>query len=126
MSRTVFTTDKVIKLPAPLSNAVRAGNLLFLSGITPFDVDRNLAKGDFTAQMRQTMDSIKTILEEAGSSLDRVVKVTVFLANVEDFRTMFDIYRAYFQEPYPALTTIGSRLVIDDFLLEIECVAELD
>ncbi len=126
MSRTVFTTDKVIKLPAPLSNAVRAGNLLFLSGITPFDVDRNLAKGDFPAQMRQTMSSIKTILEEAGSSLDRVVKVTVLLANVEDFRTMFDIYRTYFEEPYPALTTIGSTLVIDDFLLEIECVAELD
>src|ERR671933_730854 len=113
MVRTAFTTDKVIKLPAPLSNAVRAGNLLFLSGITPFDLNRNLAKGDFPAQMHQTMQSIKHILEDAGTSLDKVVKVTVFLARVDDFRTMFEIYRTYFSEPYPALTTIGSKIVIE-------------
>ena len=126
MTRTVFTTDRVIKLPAPLSNVVKAGNLLFVSGITPFDKQRKLVESDFAAQMHQVMSNIKFILEDAGSSLDRVVKVTAFLARVNDFRTMFEIYRTYFVEPYPALTTIGARLVIPEFLLEMECIAETD
>ena len=125
MPRKAFSTDRVIKLPAPLSYAVQSGNLLFLSGVTGFATDGGIAEGDFAAQMHQVMESITFILEDAGSSLDRVVKVNAYLARVEDGREMFAIYRTYFDEPYPALTTVGASFVREQFLLEIDCVAEV-
>ena len=75
--------------------------------------------------MHQVMDSIRIILEEAGSSLANVVKVNAYLARVEDGQEMFAIYRSYFDEPYPALTTVGAGFVREQILLEIDCIAEL-
>ena len=71
MSRQAYHTDRVVVLPAPLSNAVRSGNLLFVSGITPFDINREVAIGDFPAQMRQVMESIRIILEDNGITRDK-------------------------------------------------------
>jgi len=118
-------TDKVRKSRVPLSNAVKVGNLIFVSGTTPFAKDETIAKGDFGVQMRQVMENIKTILEDAGSSLDKIAKVNVILVRISDFAAMNEIYRGYFQEnKYPARTTIEAKLANKDFLLEIECVAE--
>jgi 2-iminobutanoate/2-iminopropanoate deaminase len=125
MARQIVTTDKVAKSRVPLSNAVKLGNTVYVSGTTPFDVDRNIAKGDFKAQMRQVMENLKAILEAAGSSLDKVVKVNVILVRISDFAAMNEIYKEYFKEgTYPARTTIEAKLAGQDFLLEIECVAE--
>ena len=126
MTRSAYFTDRVVKLPAPLSNAVRAGNLLFVSGITPFDLDRNVADGDFKAQMRQVMESSRIILEDAGTSLDRVVKATLILVDVRHFQEAYEIYREYLEEPYPALTTLQASLARPQFMLEIEWIAEID
>jgi 2-iminobutanoate/2-iminopropanoate deaminase len=118
-------TDKIRKSRVPLSNAVKVGNLIFVSGTTPFAKDNSIAKGDFAAQMRQVLDNTRVILEEAGSSLDKIVKTNVILVRISDFAEMNDIYRTYFQEgKYPARTTIEAPLANKDFLLEIECVAE--
>lgn len=110
----------------PLSHAVKSGSHVFVSGITPRSPDGKIVTGDFAAQMRQVMDNIKTILEAAGSSLDRVVKTNVILVRIEDFAEMNEIYKAYFKDgQYPARTTVGAALAGQDFLLEIECVAEV-
>jgi 2-iminobutanoate/2-iminopropanoate deaminase len=125
MARQIVTTDKVAKSRVPLSNAVKLGNTVYVSGTTPFDVDRNIAKGDFNAQMRQVMENLRAILDAAGSSLDKVVKVNVILVRISDFAAMNEIYKEYFKEgTYPARTTIEAKLAGQDFLLEIECVAE--
>jgi 2-iminobutanoate/2-iminopropanoate deaminase len=126
MAKQVVTSDKVAKPRVPLSPAVKIGNLVFVSGSTPFDINYDIAKGDFPAQMHQVMNNLKAILESAGSSLDRVVKVNVFLARIRDFQEMNEIYKTYFREEnYPARTTIEATMTNKDFLLEIECVAEV-
>lgn len=126
MSKEIISTDKVAKPKVPLSSAVKVGNLVFISGTTPFDKNHQVAKGDFRAQMRQVMENLKAVLEAAGSSLNKVVKVNVILTRVSDFEAMNEIYRTYFKEGnYPARTTIGAKLAGKDFLLEIECVAEV-
>ncbi len=126
MTRQAFFTDKVVVLPAPLSNAVRTGNLLFVSGITPYDLDRKVAPGDFKAQMLTVMERAKIIMEEAGTSLDRVVKATIMLVDIRNFQDAFEIWREYFDEPYPALTTLECGLARSEFMVEIEFIAEID
>lgn len=126
MSKEIISTDKVAKPKVPLSSAVKVGNLVFVSGTTPFDKNHQVAKGDFRAQMRQVMENLKAVLEAAGSSLDKVVKVNVILTRASDFEAMNEIYKTYFREGnYPARTTIEAKLAGKDFLLEIECVAEV-
>lgn len=121
----VITSDKVRASRVPLSNAVRSGDFIFVSGTTPFAQDGSIAKGDFSAQMRQVMDNIRALLEAGGSSLDRIVKTNVILVRKTDFAEMNEIYRSYFPDGvYPARTTIEAGLANPDFLLEIECIAE--
>jgi 2-iminobutanoate/2-iminopropanoate deaminase len=126
MAKRSITTVKVAGPLVPLSSAVKSGNRLFVSGTTPFDREYKLAQGDFPAQMRQTMENLKAVLEAGGSSLERVVKVNVILRRIADLPAMNEIYRSYFKEDaYPARTTIEAKLPHEDFLLEIERVAEI-
>ncbi len=81
---------------------------------------------DFAGQMHQVMANIKVILEEAGTSIDRIAKCNVILTRISDFQEMNDIYRSYFAEGnFPARTTIEAPLAVPGMLLEIECVAEV-
>ena len=125
MAREILTSDKVFAGgKAPGSKAVKVGNLIFVCGMPPFDINRQVAKGDFQAQMRQCMDNIKAVLEAGGSSMDKIAKVTIFFAKESDVPAMNEIYRPYFKEGnYPARTAIEAKLQ-GDFLVEIECVAE--
>ena len=128
MAKTVIYSPKVTRSKAPHAHAVKTGNLVFVSGCPAYFGDMQLAKGDFDAQMRQSLTNVKHILEEAGSSLEKVVKVNVFLDRRADFDEMNEIYREFFgNDPmmWPARTTVEARLPRKDFLLEIECVAEL-
>ena len=121
----IINTTKAPQPEAPIAQAVRSGNLVFVSGITPFTLDLTLAKGDFTAQMRQAMTNVGAILEAAGTGFDRVVKCTVVLARREDWRQMNEIYREYFPAGrYPARTAFQALLPHPEFLVEVECVAE--
>ena len=127
MAKKVIYSPKVTRTKAPHAHAVRTGNLVFVSGCPAYFGDMQLAKGDFQAQMRQSLTNVKNILEEAGSSLEKVVKVNIFLDRRADFDEMNEIYREFFgNDPmmWPARTTVEARLPRKDFLLEIECVAE--
>lgn len=111
-------------IPAPLSPAVRAGNLIFVSGIPAFDKNGKLAVNDFPAQMKQVMETITGILKAAGVGWNRVVKVNVYITRREDFKEMNRIYASYFPDgKYPARTTAVTALPNPDFMLEIECIA---
>jgi 2-iminobutanoate/2-iminopropanoate deaminase len=125
MARQVVMTDTVARPRVPLSNAVKAGGLVFVSGTVAFTPDGQVARGDVRAQVRQTLENIKAVLEAAGSSLERAVKINVILTRAGDFAAMNEVYREYFREGnYPARTTIEARLMNPDLLVEIECVAE--
>lgn len=126
MAREIITTDLAPQPDAPISQAVRVGQLVFVSGITPFTKELSLAKEDFPTQMRQVMQNLTLILAAAGSSMDRVVKCTVILARREDWRAMNEIYRAYWPgKDFPARTAFEAKLPHPDFLVEVECVAEV-
>jgi reactive intermediate/imine deaminase len=123
--KVIAATKNLRSSRVPLSHAVRVGNILFVSGTTPFAPDGSIAKGDFAGQMNQVMANIKEILAAGGSSLDKVAKVNVILTRGTDFGAMNEIYREHFKEGnYPARTTIICPLANPDFLLEIECAAE--
>ena len=111
----------------PFSSAVRAGNLLFLSGaigVVPGE-GLKLAEGGIQGETRQTMDNIKRTLETFGGSMDRVVKCTVFLADMAEWGAMNEVYRTYFENP-PARSALGASGLALDARVEIECIASLD
>lgn len=108
----------------PLSPAVKAGGFVFVSGLPPINPETGmLIEGDIKAQTRQSLENLKRVLTAAGSSLDKVVKVTVFCTNVAYFKMINEIYREYFAEEPPArsFVTVGSWPI--PFDIEIECVA---
>jgi reactive intermediate/imine deaminase len=108
----------------PFSSAVRVGNLLFLSGqIGNVPGTRQLAEGGITGQTRQALENIKAVLTFAGSSLDRVVKCTVFLADIQDFAAMNKVYATYFPADPPARSTVAASGLAGGARVEIECVA---
>ncbi len=109
---------------APYSPGVKAGGFVFTSGqvgVNP--VTQGITKGDVAAQTKQALENVKDVLEAAGTSLDKVIKATVFLTNMEDFAAMNAVYRTYFPENPPARSTVGAALVSKDMLVEIEVVA---
>ena len=107
----------------PFSSAVRAGDFIFVSGQGgDVDAQGNLDKR-IEAQSRQCLENMKQVLQAAGSSLSDVVKVTVFLANIDDFAKMNEVYRGYFPKNAPVRSTIITGLVSSDMLIEIECIA---
>jgi len=111
----------------PSSHAVRVGNLIFTALTTPRRPDGSIPRGDFTAQMYQCMENLKTILEGAGSSLDRAVKTTVVMPRIGDVGEMNRIYGEYFVPGnYPARASFEARMGNPDYLVEIECIAEVD
>jgi|KBSMisStaDraftv2_1062788.scaffolds.fasta_scaffold213093_2 2-iminobutanoate/2-iminopropanoate deaminase len=110
---------------APLSPAVIAGDLVFVSGQIGNDPEtRQLVAGGVAEQTHAVFRNLRIILEEAGSSLEHVVKTGVFLADRQDFGAFNTIYREYFPAPdLPARTTIESGFMVDGILVEIDCVA---
>lgn len=122
--RTPVHTDAAPKAIGPYSQAVRAGQFLFLSGQTPIDpATGNLVEGDIAAQTRRVMTNLGEVLKAAGCSFTNVVKTSVFLADMNDFAVMNEIYGSYFSAPYPARTTIQAARLPKDCRVEIDCTA---
>jgi len=107
---------------APFASAVRVGNLLFLSGQIGTDSAGRLVAGGLQAEARQALNNIKGVLEKNGSSLDRVVKCTVFLADMKDYQDFNDIYVTYFRARKPARSAFGATGLARNARLEIECI----
>jgi 2-iminobutanoate/2-iminopropanoate deaminase len=123
MSKEVIRTDKAPAAIGPYSQAVKAGNLLFISGQVPLDPHSGLIEGDIQAQTRQALENLKNILAAAGSSLPEVVKTTVFLKNLDDFNRMNEIYFTYFPRDAPARSTVEVSRLPRGASIEIEAVA---
>ncbi|GGJ83597.1 RidA family protein [Deinococcus aquiradiocola] len=108
----------------PYSQATVSGNMVYTSGQIPLRPDGSLLDGDVTAQAHQVLENLRALLEAAGSGLDRVLKTTVFLKDMEDFAAMNAVYAEYFSEPFPARSTVQVAKLPRDVRVEIEAVAE--
>jgi 2-iminobutanoate/2-iminopropanoate deaminase len=108
----------------PYSQAIRSGDLLFVSGQIPLDpATGTLVDGDIQAETHRVLQNLSAILEAADSSLDRVLKSTVFLIDLADFAAMNDVYREYFADPAPARSTVQVAGLPRGARVEIEVVA---
>ncbi len=109
----------------PYSQAVSSGGFIFVSGQLPIDpATGEFPEGGVEAQTRQSLSNIKSILEEAGSGLDKVLKTTVLLADMGDFAAMNGVYAEFFGTPYPARCAFAVKTLPKGALVEIECMAE--
>lgn len=110
----------------PYSHAVRSGDLLFLSGQTPIDpASGELVEGSIGAQTHRVFDNLASVLAAGGLGLENVVKVNVYLRDMDDFEGMNAVYAERFGDHRPARTTIAVRQNPLDARIEIECIAEL-
>ena len=107
----------------PYSQAVQAGNLIFVSGQLPIDAKTGEMPRDVKDQTRQSIENIKFILEEAGATLDDVLKSTVYLADMSLFAPMNEVYAEYFKAVYPARAAFAVKELPKQALVEIEVVA---
>ena len=107
----------------PFSAAVRVGNMLYLSGQIGMDAAGSIVTGGIAAETRQAMDNIRATLEQHGSGLDRVVKVTVMLADMAEWNAMNEVYVTYFNRHLPARSAFGATGLALGARVEIECIA---
>ncbi len=123
MARTVVRTDKAPKPLGPYNQVIVVGDTIYVAGQGPADpVTGQINKGTFEEQATLTLRNIQGILEAAGSGFEDVVKVTVYLADNNDFAKMNEIYKRFFKEPYPARATVGADLLFG-ILIEVDCIA---
>lgn len=124
MSRQVVSTDKAPAAVGPYSQGIIANGFVFTAGqggVIPGT--KTIVEGGVSAQTRQVMENIKAILEAAGSSLDQVVKTTVFLTDINDFAEMNAVYSSYFGDTPPARSTVQVAALPMGIAVEIEAVA---
>jgi len=119
-----ISTENAPGAIGPYSQAVRAGNLVFCSGQIPLDPQTGeFVSDDIAEQTRQVLKNLSAVLEAAGTSLNNVVKTTVFLSDMNDFVKMNEIYAEFFGENKPARATVQAARLPRDAKVEIECIA---
>lgn len=119
-----ISTTKAPGAIGPYSQGIQIGEFIYTSGQIPIDPATGaFAEGGIKEQTRQSLQNIQAILEEAGSSMDKVVKTTVFLADMNDFADMNSVYAEFFSEPYPARSAVAVKTLPKKALVEIEVVA---
>jgi len=122
--RRAIRTDAAPAAIGPYSQAVVAGGLVFTAGMGGADpVTRRLVEGGAAAETERALQNLAAALEAAGSGLNRVVRVGVYLADMADFAAMNEVYRRFFDEPFPARTTVAVKDLPSNFRVEIDCVA---
>jgi len=127
MNRDVIHTDSAPKAIGPYSQAIRVGDFVFTAGQIALDpATGELAGATIEEQTRRALTNLKAVLEAAGSGMGKVVKTTVFLANLADFANMNAVYGEFFPGNPPARTTVQVAALPRGALVEIECVAILD
>ena len=123
-SREAVSTTSAPAAIGPYSQAIRAGRLLFVSGQIPLDPETGkMVDGDLAAQTHRVFKNLSAILAAAGGSLDNVVKTTVYLADMNDFPAMNEIYATYFSSPAPARATVQAARLPRDARVEIDLIA---
>ena len=108
MSKLAIHSDSAPAAIGTYSQAIRSGSFVFLSGQIPLDPQTmEFVEGDFEARTRQVFDNLKAVAEAAGGSLDQVVKLTIFLTDLDNFATVNSVMEDYFNQPYPARAAVG-------------------
>ena len=124
MSNTAIHTDNAPAAIGPYSQAIQAGNTIYVSGQLPIDPATGAFAGeDITAQTRQSLSNIKAILAATGADMSNVVKTTVLLADIADFAAMNAVYAEFFTAPFPARAAFQAACLPKNAKVEIECVA---
>ena len=122
--REVIATDHAPKAIGPYSQAIRAQSLIFTSGQVPIDpATQQVIAGDVSAQTDRVLKNLAAILEASGSSLEKVLRCTVFLKNMGDFAAMNEVYGSYFKQAPPARSTVEAARLPKDVLVEIDVIA---
>ena len=119
----IIATAKGPKAIGPYSQAVKANGFIFTAGQIPFDpATGQLIEGDAARQTARVLENLKAIVEAAGSSLDRAVKATVYLKDMNDFAAMNDVYARYFPKEPPARSTVEAARLPRDVRVEIDLI----
>jgi len=119
----IVSTTNAPAAIGPYSQAIVVNDMVFTSGQIALKPDGNFLEGDVEAQTTQVLENLKAVLKEAGSSLKKVVKTTIFLANMDDFAKVNDVYGSFFKENKPARSTVGVKTLPKNALVEIEAIA---
>ena len=120
----VVITDKAPQAIGPYSQAIEVNGMIFTSGVVPLDPATGaVVEGDIRAQATRVFDSMKALLEAAGSDLEQVLKTTVFIKDMNDFAAVNEIYAAYFTGVFPARSCVEVARLPKDVLIEMEAIA---
>jgi 2-iminobutanoate/2-iminopropanoate deaminase len=122
MIKTV-TSDKSPAAIGPYSQAVKVGNLVYTSGQIPMTPEGELITGDIHDQARQVLINLQNLLEASGSSLDKVIKTTIYLTNMDDFIAINTIYAEFFVGRFPARSTVAVKTLPKNVDIEIDAIA---
>ncbi|MDR2488395.1 MAG: RidA family protein [Desulfovibrio sp.] len=121
----IIATPKAPAAIGPYSQGIVAGSLIFVSGQLPLHPVSGAMSADPASQARQSMENVKAVLEGAGSGLDKVVKVTIFLRDLEHFAVVNEVYAGFFPGSFPARSCVQAARLPKDALLEIEAIAAI-
>lgn len=123
MALKVLHTDKAPAAIGPYSQGMQAGNLVFTSGQLPLNPETGELEGDIRKATQQSLENVRNILESAGTSLDKIVKIVIFLRDMNDFAAMNEAYGTYFPTNPPARSAVQVARLPKDAIIEIEAIA---
>ncbi len=121
----IIATDKAPQAIGPYSQAILVDGTLYSSGQIALTPEGELVEGDVAVQTRQVLSNLSAVLSEAGGSLNNVVKTTIFLADMEDFATVNDVYAEFFGTHRPARSTVAVKTLPKNVKVEIDCIARI-
>lgn len=125
MKKEIIVSEKAPGAIGPYSQAVKFENLIFVSGQIPVNPESGEISKDIKEQAAQSMANIKNILEEAGASLDDIVKTTIFVKDLSNFETVNEVYKSFFSNTYPARSCVEVSKLPKDAGIEIEAIAAI-
>jgi len=127
MSLKEIQTDDAFESSAPLSQAIRHGDTVYVSGNVPIDPETDEPVTDgIGAQTRQVLKNVEAVLETAGTSMDNVIRAGVFMTDMDAFGEMNEVYEEFMTEPYPARTAVKAEMASPDIDVEIDVVAAVE
>ena len=119
----VISTDKAPAAIGPYSQAIEVNGMVFTSGVIPVDPQTGVIPATIEEQANQAFSNLKNLIEASGATIDKVIKTTVFIKEMNDFGKINEIYATYFKEPFPARSCVEVARLPKDVMLEVEAIA---
>lgn len=126
MNREIISTTNAPSAIGPYSQGVKVGNIIYTSGQIPVDPQTGELETDIKKATKRSMENVKAILVEAGTTLDNIIKTTIFLKNMDDFAAVNEIYGSYFKENPPSRSCVEVARLPKDAVIEIEAIATIE